>query len=282
MSRPRPRPSGPGTEVRRYTDAGELWPILEPLVQVEPVLLSVLASTVNGCLRVPLPQASFFLVERPGRPLFPAMHTPGHLLHLPLSGPGAAAALARFVFAEGLRPGGVGGQQDSVTAFADTWCSLTGLNQRVVMRMGVHDLPGPPVLRRPASGRARVATITDTTLVDGWLAAFSAETGVPATTSALFLRDRRVRLWCDPEPVAMACHSVPAGGVSRVSYVYTPPPARGHGYASAVTAAVSTALVESGLRCMLYTDLANPTSNGIYAAIGYRRLGETVDVEFTG
>jgi predicted GNAT family acetyltransferase len=33
---------------------------------------------------------------------------------------------------------------------------------------------------------------------------------------------------------------------------------------------------------MLYTDLANPTSNGIYAAIGYRRLGETVELAFSG
>jgi len=31
---------------------------------------------------------------------------------------------------------------------------------------------------------------------------------------------------------------------------------------------------------MLYADLANPTSNGIYQAIGYRRVGDAVDLTF--
>ena len=31
---------------------------------------------------------------------------------------------------------------------------------------------------------------------------------------------------------------------------------------------------------MLYADLANPTSNGIYHAIGYRRVGDAVDLKF--
>lgn len=34
------------------------------------------------------------------------------------------------------------------------------------------------------------------------------------------------------------------------------------------------------LTCALYTDLANPTSNGIYQAIGYRHLGDTADLAF--
>jgi predicted GNAT family acetyltransferase len=32
---------------------------------------------------------------------------------------------------------------------------------------------------------------------------------------------------------------------------------------------------------MLYTDLANPTSNKIYADVGYRRFGEWEEMEFT-
>lgn len=31
---------------------------------------------------------------------------------------------------------------------------------------------------------------------------------------------------------------------------------------------------------MLFTDLANPTSNAIYQAIGYRRIGENVTLGF--
>jgi predicted GNAT family acetyltransferase len=31
---------------------------------------------------------------------------------------------------------------------------------------------------------------------------------------------------------------------------------------------------------MLYTDLANPTSNSIYQAVGYRRVGDAVELRF--
>jgi predicted GNAT family acetyltransferase len=45
-------------------------------------------------------------------------------------------------------------------------------------------------------------------------------------------------------------------------------------------AAVSTATLSSSYRCILYTDLANPTSNSIYRAIGYRAIAEALRYEF--
>lgn len=52
--------------------------------------------------------------------------------------------------------------------------------------------------------------------------------------------------------------------------VYTPREKRGKGYASACVAAMSQLLLNQGRKyCFLYTDLANPTSNHIYQAIGY-------------
>ena len=57
---------------------------------------------------------------------------------------------------------------------------------------------------------------------------------------------------------------------TRIGPVYTPPSERGHGYASALVAAASQAQLDEGLAfCFLFTDLANPTSNHIYQAIGY-------------
>jgi hypothetical protein len=35
-----------------------------------------------------------------------------------------------------------------------------------------------------------------------------------------------------------------------------------------------------GRTCMLYTDLANPTSNSIYQQVGYRRVGDAVELRF--
>ena len=59
----------------------------------------------------------------------------------------------------------------------------------------------------------------------------------------------------------------------RIGAVYTPPELRRRGYASALVAAVSQAELDRGRRwCFLFTDLANPTSNRIYQAIGYRPI----------
>jgi predicted GNAT family acetyltransferase len=84
--------------------------------------------------------------------------------------------------------------------------------------------------------------------------------------------------------VAIAGHAnlVPTGAIviGRVGPVYTPPQHRRHGYASAVTAHVTRALLEKGARVMLFTDAANPTSNSIYQAIGYRLVDELVEVRF--
>jgi predicted GNAT family acetyltransferase len=67
----------------------------------------------------------------------------------------------------------------------------------------------------------------------------------------------------------------------RVGPVYTPPEVRGHGYASAATAAVSQAALEDGLReVVLYTDLANPTSNALYQRLGYRPVEDRVVFSF--
>jgi predicted GNAT family acetyltransferase len=62
--------------------------------------------------------------------------------------------------------------------------------------------------------------------------------------------------------------------------VYTPPERRGRGYASACVATLSAATLDAGLRCILYTDLGNATSNSIYRSIGYRAVAELVRYRF--
>jgi len=45
-------------------------------------------------------------------------------------------------------------------------------------------------------------------------------------------------------------------------------------------AAVTAAEVAAGRCCMLYTDLANPTSNSVYRRVGYRLVGESRSLVF--
>ena len=61
-----------------------------------------------------------------------------------------------------------------------------------------------------------------------------------------------------------------SAGQVRVGPVYTPPGLRGNGYAGAVTCEVSQAARDAGAgQVLLFTDLANPTSNALYQRLGY-------------
>ena len=123
-----------------------------------------------------------------------------------------------------------------------------------------------------------MATIDDTGLVQAWFGAFHDEAmpDRPAGGTDEMVA-RRVAaglllLWEDGgQPVALAGFSRPSAGVSRIGPVYTPPDARRRGYGTAVTAAATRAALDLGAAdVVLYTDLANPTSNSIYQRIGYR------------
>ncbi len=95
------------------------------------------------------------------------------------------------------------------------------------------------------------------------------------------LADGQVWLWQDGgRPVSMSVTSTPVAGVRRVQAVYTPPELRRNGYAAACVAEISGQILAEGYRCILYTDLGNPTSNSVYRRIGYRAVAEGVRYEF--
>ncbi len=75
--------------------------------------------------------------------------------------------------------------------------------------------------------------------------------------------------------------SPPVAGTVRLGPVYTPPPDRGRGYATSAVAAVCRRMLASGAeRCALFTDLSNPTSNRIYAEVGFQRIADWAEYHF--
>jgi predicted GNAT family acetyltransferase len=82
--------------------------------------------------------------------------------------------------------------------------------------------------------------------------------------------------------VHLTAGNPPAYGVARIGPVYTPAADRGQGYASAAVAAVSQRHLDAGVRPCLFTDQANPTSNRVYEAIGYRPLVDMVNLVLEG
>jgi GNAT superfamily N-acetyltransferase len=132
------------------------------------------------------------------------------------------------------------------------------------------------VAARSPGGSLRTAGRADRDLLIRWWQAFIDEALDLPDQDASSAVDRALGsgtwLWTDREgePVSMAARRPVVAGSARIGPVYTPPEHRGQGYASAVTAAVSTSVLTEGAVPVLFTDLSNPTSNKIYQQIGFR------------
>ncbi|MEV5575150.1 GNAT family N-acetyltransferase [Spirillospora sp. NPDC052269] len=180
---------------------------------------------------------------------------------------------------------GVNAEPSAATAFAGAWRARTDtmswrLEEHRLYRLGdlVPPNPMPP-------GTARVATSADSARVMDWLDAFAAESSgsAPRPVAEARLASGCFVLWeVDGEPVALAGRTPALDGMTRVANVYTPPAHRRRGYGAAVTAAVSRSALDTGVRdIVLFTDVANPTSNGIYQSIGYHPVTDRVIIGFT-
>ncbi|TQF03646.1 GNAT family N-acetyltransferase [Kitasatospora acidiphila] len=180
---------------------------------------------------------------------------------------------------------GVGGGTAEARAFADAWAAHTGATATVheeqrLYRLGELAVPAVP-------GRLRPATPDDHELLVPWLAAFFEFVGFPGFDAVGIATQRTLAgeffIWEDEagRPVSLAGLSQVIVGMTRIGPVYTPPEARGHGYASAVTAGICEVARERGAtEVLLYTDLANPTSNSIYQKIGFRPVADSVIINF--
>ncbi|MGW1043426.1 GNAT family N-acetyltransferase [Streptomyces sp. NPDC002547] len=168
----------------------------------------------------------------------------------------------------------------SVRTFCEAWQATTGFAPKSGPRLRLYRLDH---LVRPGvapPGTPRTATDCDRALLHDWCTRFVTEAGSLGADLDVFIDERMSRggwrLWTvGDEPVAMAAMTSVVAGTARLTPVYTLPQQRGRGYGSAVTAAVSQAARDAGAEhVLLFTDLANPTSNSVYQRIGFRPVSD--------
>ncbi len=274
-------------DVDEFTDA--VWPFLAADPAENTVALTLLSQLTSGS-------------AVPGGPNLYGWHqdldidggaavtgavcmVPPHPLLLAAVPAGSEPELASAVLAAGTPVPGVTGRPETVERFAGAWSGLTGQQGELGMRQRLYAVE--QVAAPTAAGSARLARVEDIDQLAAWFEAFCIETGTlepsPRAVVAQRVADEGVWLWEDPAgaSVAFATRRAIVAGSSRVGPVYTPPAHRGHGYGRAVTAACTQAALSDGAQVVvLFTDLANPTSNAIYQQIGYRAVSDRVTVRF--
>jgi GNAT superfamily N-acetyltransferase len=212
------------------------------------------------------------------------MHTPPYGAALTLAMPPAVASLlAETLAARGRQLPWVDADAAAADAFAQTWQARTGQVPRPGRRSRLHRLGRLRPPEPPPPGRPRVAGPADTGLLAAWLTAFHEEADPMSPPGHTRVIDDRLSyggltLWETADgPVSLGGLTRPVAGQVRVGPVYTPPPWRGRGFGGAVTAAVTSAALATGAHeVLLYTDLANPTSNALYARLGYTPVADRV------
>jgi predicted GNAT family acetyltransferase len=175
---------------------------------------------------------------------------------------------------------GVGGPRDVARSIAREWERRTGGRTELAMAQALHALERVVPPDRPAPGALRAATDADRDLLLEWMRDFLIGEGLHDEPTQM-VDSRQMWIWEDAQPVSVLGNSQAVAGAVRIGPVYTPLEHRGRGYATSAVAAVSQVLLEEGAQqCILFTDLANPTSNKIYASVGYRRVVEWEELAF--
>ena len=174
--------------------------------------------------------------------------------------------------------------------FANAYTTRKGMDYEISMDQRIYELTkvNPAI---PQVGTMRLVEEKDMTFLPFWYEAFYAAATYGATTMNIpedvekcrhrISQNSLYTLEIDGVPVTIAGFNKAMRSVIGVGPVYTPPYFRGKGYASSCVAQLSQLALDKGFtKCVLYTDLANPTSNSIYQKIGYKPICDSSQIKF--
>ena len=251
-----------------------------PFLEARPIehnlLLTILAQSIEFALG-----GRFWLVANDSETIGFALESPVGMGAVLTPMPASASRLLADAIAAPLPH--MQSEAGTAAAFAGRWTERHGTAIRQVEGGRLYELmnlkPVPSV-----GGTLRLAGSDDRAILVEWSRLFIEEAGVVPQNVEEAVDRRLARdqfwVWDDNGIASMAAASAPAAGVVRVSHVYTPIAHRGAGYATACVEGMSRVLIDRGSRCILYTDLANPTSNSIYRRIGYEAVAEVLVYKF--
>ncbi|WP_336209970.1 GNAT family N-acetyltransferase [Nonomuraea sp. LPB2021202275-12-8] len=260
------------TDVQEFARAAEAFLLTDPVSNTVP--LTVLTNLRSGR---PAPDAYFGWWTDGGQVRGAAFRTPPRPIGLARMPVEAAAGLVEAL--KGDIPEVVG-PRDLTEVVAGVLGQPGEVIAERLYRLGSLNVPDVP-------GHGRPAVEGDLPVLVSWMYAFFDEVKLGAGEDAAQRTAQRLAhgelfVWeSGGAPVSFAALSPAAGGVCRIGPVYTPHSQRRRGYGAAVTAFASrVGLDERCDQVVLFTDLANPTSNAIYQSIGYEPVSDYAQVTF--
>jgi len=274
---------GMDISVRFYEDPRSFLAVAEEFLLSRAVLHNLVLTIVDTRLARPEP-GRYWVAFRDSQVVGLALQSPLTFpaLVVPMEAEVAAALVDAIADGEVILPG-VNGEAATAASFAGRWTERRRSGAVPMQGFRIYELAGLNAID-PVHGQLRKGDQSDRDLAVSWLQKFYDETHMHSVDAESFidaaLAAERLWLWEIGGTVSMAVSSKPIAGVVRLSAVYTPKAHRGCGYAGACVHAVSSLLTNAGYRCILYTDLGNPTSNSIYRKIGYKAVGEAILYRF--
>jgi predicted GNAT family acetyltransferase len=218
-------------------------------------------------------------VSERGRTIGGAVWTPKFLVVVSPLPPGAAPVLTAALLEHNPSLDGACGPGDHGRDVAQALAARHGGRLELCSDEILYALTSVVPPARP-KGASHVATEAELPIVTDFMQKFVDEVRLPHPVDAEAMAKRKIadryaRLWDDDGPKSLACQARSTLTGAALAPVYTPPSARGRGYASALTADLCQSLLDSGRRFVcLHADRTNPTSNRIYQNIGFRPAGE--------
>jgi predicted GNAT family acetyltransferase len=264
-----------------FTTIAEFYDRAHPYLMRQEVAHNLLLRLLTALVRDPdrYPEPPYMaIVEKAGEPVAIALQTPPHPLVLSSVAEFMAIDLiATDIQTRGLNITEVNAPIAEAKAFIASWQWLTGQGTTLQRALRLHQLTA--VQPQPAlNGRLRLATEADRSRLRTWRDAFMSEANPTVTSDpdrwiTSQLAHQTAYFWEDEQPVCLVCGYSATERSATINLVYTPPEFRKQGYATASVAALSQRLLDRGFTCcVLFTDLANPTANKIYRAIGYQPI----------
>jgi len=182
---------------------------------------------------------------------------------------------------------GVIAERGLARRFADIYSNIFGNGHNWKMTMIIMKLDKLSEYEK-APGSYRLLTDADLSYTPSWECAFCVDCKLHVYTLKESEERIKMRLgmnihyiWEDEKPVAQAVHGRSTPNGAAISWVYTPPEHRGHGYATSVVAELCKSILAGGKNfCCLFADKSNPASCAVYRKLGFYDVLEVDEIVF--